>query len=274
MSVIRVLGLFALSAQLLWMDDAAAQRQVIEPKLLHLRSGVEREWSEFPETSHSQRLDATFASTKNATEQTLFVRQQDVKQAWNVLLNGKKLGALTVDENDMVVTFALPASGLVEGGNSLRIEPVVGGKAVSDDIRVGEIEIASRPVREALREATLDVIVFDAHAKSPLPCRITVLNDRGAMSAQANALVAQRQKEYEVAASLFADGYRSKTLTCVRNTRGIDVPKLARDLRQKHHLVIDPGYGKIKGQTFRLSNLGDETEETVQHLLDCLDDVL
>jgi aspartate aminotransferase-like enzyme len=73
----------------------------------------------------------------------------------------------------------------------------------------------------------------------------------------------------------FADeGYRSKTLTCVRNTRGIDVPKLARDLREKHHLVIDPGYGKIKGQTFRLSNMGDETEETVSHLLACLDNVL
>ncbi|HEY8835026.1 MAG TPA: alanine--glyoxylate aminotransferase family protein [Chthoniobacterales bacterium] len=70
------------------------------------------------------------------------------------------------------------------------------------------------------------------------------------------------------------EGYRSKTLTCVRNTRGIDVPKLARDLREKHHLVIDPGYGKIKGQTFRLSNMGDETEETVTHLLESLDDVL
>jgi len=70
------------------------------------------------------------------------------------------------------------------------------------------------------------------------------------------------------------DGYRSKTLTCVKNSRGIDVPKLARDLREKHHLVIDPGYGKIKGQTFRLSNMGDETEETVAHLLECLDDVL
>ena len=70
------------------------------------------------------------------------------------------------------------------------------------------------------------------------------------------------------------DGYRSKTLTCVRNSRGIDVAKLARDLRQKHHLVIDPGYGKIKGQTFRLSNMGDETEETVSQLLTCLDDVL
>ncbi|PYI93600.1 MAG: aminotransferase [Verrucomicrobia bacterium] len=67
------------------------------------------------------------------------------------------------------------------------------------------------------------------------------------------------------------DGYRSKTLTCVRNTRGIDVPKLARDLREKHRLVIDPGYGKIKGQTFRLSNMGDETEETVSILLASLD---
>jgi len=75
--------------------------------------------------------------------------------------------------------------------------------------------------------------------------------------------------------NFFADeGYRSKTLTCVRNRRGIDVPKLARDLREKHHLVIDPGYGKIKGQTFRLSNMGDETEDTVAHLLESLDDVL
>ncbi len=70
------------------------------------------------------------------------------------------------------------------------------------------------------------------------------------------------------------EGFRSKTLTCVKNNRGIDVLKLARDLRDKHHLVIDPGYGKIQGKTFRLSNMGDETEETVSHLLTCLDDCL
>ncbi|HMJ04910.1 MAG TPA: alanine--glyoxylate aminotransferase family protein [Chthoniobacterales bacterium] len=70
------------------------------------------------------------------------------------------------------------------------------------------------------------------------------------------------------------DGYRAKTLTCVKNSRQIDVAKLARDLRAKHHLVIDGGYGKIKGETFRLSNMGDETEETVTHLLACLDDCL
>jgi aspartate aminotransferase-like enzyme len=70
------------------------------------------------------------------------------------------------------------------------------------------------------------------------------------------------------------DRFRSKTLTCVANNRGIDVPKLVHDLREKHHLVIDPGYGRIKGKTFRLSNMGDETEETVAHLINCLDDCL
>ena len=44
------------------------------------------------------------------------------------------------------------------------------------------------------------------------------------------------------------EGFRSKTLTCVKNNRGIDVLKLAKDLREKHHLVIDPGYGKLKAK--------------------------
>ena len=70
------------------------------------------------------------------------------------------------------------------------------------------------------------------------------------------------------------DGFRSKTLTCVKNNKNIDVVDLARCLREKHHLIIDSGYGKLRGKTFRLSNMGDETEETVLHLLACLDDTL
>src|SRR5437016_9059323 len=70
------------------------------------------------------------------------------------------------------------------------------------------------------------------------------------------------------------ENFRSLTLTCVKNNRGIDVAKLVRDLREEHHLVIDGGYGKIKGQTFRLSNTGDETEKTVAHLIACLDDCI
>src|SRR5438034_4791402 len=96
------------------------------------------------------------------------------------------------------------------------------------------------------------------------------LPTRFARHARTNTLVHDwvRGRGFEFFAE---ESFRSLTLTCVKNNRGIDVAKLVRDLREKHHLVIDGGYGKIKGQSFRLSNMGDETEETVSHLLACLD---
>ena len=96
------------------------------------------------------------------------------------------------------------------------------------------------------------------------------LPTRFARHARTNALVHDwvRKCDFEFFAE---ENFRSPTLTCVKNNRGIDVAKLVRDLRERHHLVIDGGYGKIKGQSFRLSNMGDETEETVSHLLACLD---
>ena len=99
------------------------------------------------------------------------------------------------------------------------------------------------------------------------------LTNRYERHRRTNALVHEwvRARGFEFFA---AEGHRAVTLTCLKNNRGIDVPKLMRDLREKHHLVIDGGYGKLKGATFRLSNMGDETEETVTHLLRCLDDCL
>ena len=99
------------------------------------------------------------------------------------------------------------------------------------------------------------------------------LTNRYERHARTNALVHDwvRARGFDFFAE---EGFRSKTLTCVKNNRGIDVLKLAKDLREKHHLVIDPGYGKLKGQTFRLSNMGDETEETVSVLLECINHVL
>src|SRR5438477_1564061 len=90
---------------------------------------------------------------------------------------------------------------------------------------------------------------------------------------KANALVHDwvRKSGFEFFAE---EGFRSKTLTCVKNNRGIDVLSFAKKLREEHHLIIDPGYGKLRGKTFRLSNMGDETEETISQLLGCIDDVL
>jgi aspartate aminotransferase-like enzyme len=102
---------------------------------------------------------------------------------------------------------------------------------------------------------------------------IETLPARFLRHSRTNALVHDwvRSRGFEFFAE---ENFRSITLTCVKNSPGIDVARLARDLREKHHLVIDGGYGKIKGLTFRLSNMGDETEETVSHLLACLDDCL
>jgi aspartate aminotransferase-like enzyme len=99
------------------------------------------------------------------------------------------------------------------------------------------------------------------------------LEQRHARHRRTNALVHDwvRRRGFEFFAE---EGYRSVTLTCVKNNREIDVAQLVRELRAKHHLVIDGGYGNIKGKTFRLSNMGDETEETVSHLLASLDDCL
>ena len=99
------------------------------------------------------------------------------------------------------------------------------------------------------------------------------LEARYARHARANALVHNWVKS--AGFEFFAEeNFRSKTLTCVANNKNVDVVDLAKRLREKHHLVIDPGYGKLRGKTFRLSNMGDETDETVSHLLACLDDVL
>ncbi len=73
-------------------------------------------------------------------------------------------------------------------------------------------------------------------------------------------------------------GFESITLTCVNNGakpggRTVDVAKLQKLVKEQGFL-IDGGYGKIKGTTFRLSNMGDETEATMNQLYAALDQAM
>jgi len=73
-------------------------------------------------------------------------------------------------------------------------------------------------------------------------------------------------------------GYESMTLTCVNNgakpgKRTVDVPKLQKLVKDAGFL-IDGGYGKIKGTTFRISNMGDETEATMSNLFAAMDEAM
>ena len=70
-------------------------------------------------------------------------------------------------------------------------------------------------------------------------------------------------------------GFESVTLTCVNNgakpgTRTVDVAKFQKLVKDQGFL-IDGGYGKIKGTTFRVSNMGDETEQTMNTLYAAMD---
>lgn len=69
-------------------------------------------------------------------------------------------------------------------------------------------------------------------------------------------------------------GHESKSLLCIKNTKEIDVAGFVKAVRAKHNLLINGGYGKVKGLTFRLSNMGNETEDSIQQLIDALDDVI
>lgn len=96
---------------------------------------------------------------------------------------------------------------------------------------------------------------------------------RYARHARLNSLVAEwaAAKGFEFFAPA---GFRSVSLTCLSNNLGIDLPSWIQRLREKHGFLIDGGYGKIKGKTLRISNMGDESDASMQELLAALDDTI
>ncbi len=64
-------------------------------------------------------------------------------------------------------------------------------------------------------------------------------------------------------------GYESLTLTCARNTRGVDLAVLKKRLAEAG-FAFDDGYGKIKGQTFRIAHMGDMTKNDLDDLFSAI----
>jgi aspartate aminotransferase-like enzyme len=99
------------------------------------------------------------------------------------------------------------------------------------------------------------------------------LENRYARHARLNQLV--RDHMFAKGFTLFPkEGYGSVTLNCFANNLNVDLAALNKTLKSKHKMVIDGGYGKLKGKTFRISNMGDETDATMQELLNALDATL
>lgn len=69
------------------------------------------------------------------------------------------------------------------------------------------------------------------------------------------------------------DKYLSNTVTCIKNTKDIDIGKLNKDLAEKGYMISN-GYGDLKDKTFRISHMADYTLEDVNGLLNTIKDIL
>jgi len=74
--------------------------------------------------------------------------------------------------------------------------------------------------------------------------------------------------------ALFAEEkYASNTVTCVKNTKSINVEKLNKALGEKGYIVAN-GLEKIKNKTFRIGHMGECTVEDLAELLSVIDGIL
>lgn len=73
---------------------------------------------------------------------------------------------------------------------------------------------------------------------------------------------------------MFADPkYASNTLTTVKNTKGISVADLNKELAKKGY-TISNGYGDLKEKTFRIAHMAETTMDEVKALLTTIEEIL
>jgi aspartate aminotransferase-like enzyme len=70
-----------------------------------------------------------------------------------------------------------------------------------------------------------------------------------------------------------AERWASTTVSCIRNTRGISVADLNKELG-KRNLNLSNGYGKLKEQTFRIAHMGDLSMADIDELLGAVEEIL
>jgi predicted phosphoserine aminotransferase len=68
-------------------------------------------------------------------------------------------------------------------------------------------------------------------------------------------------------------GYESQTVSCIANTRGIDVAETIDAVSERYDMVFSNGYGSIGEETFRIGHMGEHDVESIRALTDAIEDV-
>jgi len=74
-------------------------------------------------------------------------------------------------------------------------------------------------------------------------------------------------------APLAPEGYRSKTVSTIKNAHGVDIPALNKFLLSKGMRIAN-GYGNLKNNTFRIAHMGETQMHHVNELLDAFETFL
>jgi hypothetical protein len=159
-------------------EEAHTAWRVLDARMHHLRTGGDREWTEFAKQAEGSSLKLVFSAEPNRGPGTLRVRHRDLKQNWRLRLNDQEIGALPSDENPMTTFWEVPPGSLRQGENTLVI---AGTGNPSDDIEVGDVRLLDGPRKAALGEASLSVHVLDAGNRKSMPARITVVDEFGSL---------------------------------------------------------------------------------------------
>jgi len=299
-----------LSTTSAWGMMEAAVRNVVKRKVLNCMNGAfSDKWNDVSlrcgKAAGALRFDWGQPVDPEAVRRELATGQYD---AITIIHNETSCGCMTDIAAVMAVVRQFPeVISVVDTVSSFSALPIKKDELSIDIMVTGTQKALALPPGLALcavskraldRAATvtergyyLDLLEFQAnHEKGMTPSTPSIphiygvrskledikaegVDQRYARHARLNQLV--RQWAFAKGFKLFPkEGYGSVTLNCFANTLNVDLPALLKVLKSKHGFVIDGGYGKLKGKAFRISNMGDETDETMGVLLRALDSAL
>jgi aspartate aminotransferase-like enzyme len=91
-----------------------------------------------------------------------------------------------------------------------------------------------------------------------------------------HSAMAKRVQEWVEAhdLSMYApEGYRSQTVTTIKNDRGFSVSELNSFLKEREMRIAN-GYGSLKEKTFRIAHMGETQLEDIEELLEAMEEFL
>lgn len=148
----------------------------LDSKHHHLgRDPLEQPWPGVPAKPEALRIELRFESKANANEWVLAIQQRDVSERAMLLLNGRPIAALKLNEEPKVFFYPVAAGQLKEGENRLSIQPA----KPRDNMMVGPVHLYEQGMRDLLRIRPVTVTVSDAATGQPVPARLTFTDRDG-----------------------------------------------------------------------------------------------